>query len=50
MLAMQLMALPFPLLAGPCRIAAYSISELTQSNAGQTFGSGILMAYLYVEY
>lgn len=50
LMAIQLVGLPLPLLAGPCRIAAYSLTTLTQTVGSQTFGSGILMGYLYVGY
>ena len=39
-----------PLLAGPCRIAAYSIWSYSQTSNGVTIDAGMIKAMLYVDY
>ena len=39
-----------PLLAGPCRIAAFSIWNYSQTNNGTTIDAGMTKAMLYVDY
>lgn len=49
-LVWQLSGMLVPLLAGPCRIAAYSIWNLSQVSNGVTIDSGMLKAMLYINW
>ena len=50
LLVWQLSGLVVPLLAGPCRVAAYALFTFTQEVEGITISSETMQAMLYVDY